>query len=141
MDDAACVSGRESARDLSGDPDCVGHGDGAACETCAERFALDELGHDEGPAVELAEVVNHQNVRMVERRDRPRFSAKPLQAIRIARQLGRQHLQRNGTIELRIVRAVDFPHTACGDLRLDAVAADRAADDGLDGHIQADRGF
>ena len=137
MDDAACVSGCESARDLGGDSDCIGYGDRAAGETLAECFTFHKLGHNERAAVELTEVVNDQNVRMVERRDRARFCVKPLQANRVIREFGGQHLQRHETTELRVVRAVDFTHAACADVFLDAVAADRAADHGMDGHVRA----
>ena len=58
---------------------------------------------------------------MIERRGGSSFLRKTLQALSIGRKGFRQHLNRDRTIEPRIVGAIDLAHTAGTDQRLDFV--------------------
>ena len=71
--DAAPVSGRERAGHLRADIDRLTDGDGPAVHLLPQRLPRDELGDDERAAVDLADVVDHEDVGMVERRGRPRL--------------------------------------------------------------------
>jgi hypothetical protein len=54
-----------------------------------QRVAVEQLHHDEGLAVVLADVVNHADVRMIQRRGDARFAAEALEHLGIRGQLGR----------------------------------------------------
>ena len=66
MHDAARVRRRERARDLCGEVDRLPHLQRSLLEPLPQRLALDELAHHERPAVDLAEIVDDENVRMIE---------------------------------------------------------------------------
>ena len=68
--------------------------------------------------------MDDQDVRMVERRSRPRFRAEAPQSLRIAGNTRRQQLQRHRTIEFAFVSPVDLAHAAETDEGLDFIAAD-----------------
>jgi hypothetical protein len=50
---------------------------------------------------------------MIQRRQHLRFAMKAREPIGVGCKCGRQNLQRDVTIELRIARAVDLTHAAC----------------------------
>jgi hypothetical protein len=54
---------------------------------------------------------------MVERRQNLSFTLKPPEPIRIPRDTGRQHLQRNITLESGIARSIDLAHPTGSDGR------------------------
>src|SRR5262249_60113387 len=60
-------------------------------------------------------VVQGEDVRVVEPRDRARFLLESLQAERIARDVGGQHLDGDGSPEARIARAIHFAHPSCAE--------------------------
>ena len=81
-------------------------------ETRAQGLSLHILGHHERTAVEFADVVDDDDVRMVERRGGARFLMKPLPVDRIA-QLAREELDGDRSIQFFVVREVDLAHAAC----------------------------
>ena len=93
-----------------------------------QRLAFDELADDERPAVELAEIVDDENVRMAERRGRVRFCTEAAHPIGIGGHLARQQLERDVAIELRVVGFVDCTHASFTHTRYDAIRAHGAAD-------------
>ena len=84
----------------------------ALLQALPQRLALDELRDDEGPAVELAEVVDDHDVRVVQTRRGPRFLVEAAQPIAVGGELRRQELERHGPIELGVVREIDLAHPA-----------------------------
>ena len=96
-------------------------------EPLAQRHAFDQLRDDEGPAVQLAEIVNDDDVRMVEARRGVRFLSKPLQPIRVACEILRDQLDGDAAIELLVVRRIDLAHRARADPRQQPVRAERLA--------------
>jgi hypothetical protein len=89
--------------------------------------ALDVL-HDEerdgvraGGGALVADVVQRADVRMVQGRDRARFTLEAL-----AERAG-DRLDRNGAIQPRVDRAIDLAHAAGADLRGDFVDAEARA--------------
>ena len=131
--DAAPMRGRERAGHLRADIDRFTDGDGLTVHLLAERLPRHELGDDERTAVDLADVVDHEDVGMVERRGRSRLDVKAAEALGIARHRGRQELDRHQTIEPGVARAIHLAHAAGTDLRLDEIAAERAADRIIEG--------
>jgi len=75
-----------------------------------ERLALEKLGDDVGSALKGADVMNGQDVRMIERSNRPRLVLETTQTVRITCKLGRKHLDRHITSEPRVAGAVDLTH-------------------------------
>ena len=77
MHEAAGVRGRQRARHLDADLHDVAHRQGALPQALPQRLALDELGHHVGAAIQLAEIVDDDDVRVVQARGGPRFLMKP----------------------------------------------------------------
>ena len=66
--DPTRVRSRQCARDLTRDHEGFIDRQRAALEPLPQRLAIDELADDEGSAVHIAEIVDDEDVRMVERR-------------------------------------------------------------------------
>ena len=105
---------------------------GAAGDALAQRLAVDEFRDQESRAVVIADLVNREDVRVVERRRRPRLVQKTAQSLRIAAQLRPQYLERDRSPERRIDGLVDLAHPAGAEEAEDLVTADSAA--GGQGH-------
>ena len=90
-------------RDLDCLSDRFGRRDGTA-----QRLAVDVLQHE----IAWPDVVQLADVRMVQRRDRPRFVFESAQPIRVIGDWRRENLDGDVAIETRIAGAVDFAHPA-----------------------------
>ena len=112
----------ERARDLGGDPHRVGDGELLlAIQPVPEALALDERHHVVGRALHLARVDEPEDVRMLQRGDRPDLAHEPVGPDHRG-QLGAQDLDRDLAVVLEIVGEVDRGHAALAQLPLDAVA-------------------
>ena len=80
---------------------------------CREILALDEL-HDQRATCRRPslEAVDLRDVRVVERGERLRLALEAHQAIRIAGERRRQHLDGDVAIELRVAGAIHLAHAA-----------------------------
>ena len=67
--------------------------------------------------------MNLRDVRMIERGEDFGFALEPCEPLRITDQPRGQHLDRNGPLQMRIRRAIDFAHTADPDLTVDFIRA------------------
>ena len=88
MDDAGAMRGVERAGDLDGDRQRFRQRQGrtrlsAPRQTLLERFAVEQLHHEEGGAVVIADVEQRADVGVGELRDRARFAVEPLAQLRI----------------------------------------------------------
>ena len=82
----------------------------------AHRAAGDELHDEERTAVVgLADVVDVDDARMLERRTRQRFTEQSLPRRQIPQRFGRQNFDRDLARELRVGRAVHGAHASCAD--------------------------
>ena len=97
-----------------------------------EGPAVDELHHDEVGAVVLAPVEDGDDVGMRQVGGGLGLAPEALDEGAVDRQLGEEHLERDGPIELAIHGAVDLGHAAAGDqvghliaARIDARVFDR----------------
>ena len=110
VDDALLVRGGEAPGDL----ERVVHGlllrNRAGVELAAQRLAFQKLHDGVGDAVLVAEVVDRQDVRMGERRDRLRLALEPGQRSpgSAATDCG-QDLDRDVPIQLLVARPVHLP--------------------------------
>ena len=109
-------------------------------EALPQRLTVDELADDERTRVEVAEIMDHEDIRMIERRRRMCLGMEPAETVGIGGDPWRQQLQRHWTIELRVVRLVDLAHAAGADPLDDAIAADAATDQVVGRAIDQDRG-
>jgi hypothetical protein len=124
VDDARVVRRLHASRDLDRQLERLVDAERPLVETILERVALDVFEDEIAPAVLLLEPVDAGDVRMVELRERLRFALEPLEPAGIRRQILRQRLDRDFTIETRIRREVDDAHPTTPDLAVDGVWAD-----------------
>ena len=64
----------------------------------------------------LLDRIDRDDVRVVEGGDGARFALKAREPLGIARQFGRQHLQRDVAPELGVAGTIDLAHAACAKL-------------------------
>ena len=67
------------------------------------------------------------DVRMVQRREHLRFPFEARKTVRIGGKQFRQHLERDGTIQAGVSRAIDLAHTTGTNRRFDFVGAEARA--------------
>ena len=139
--DAGGVRRRERFRDLHQRLDRALHVDPPRVDERAQRVAGDQLhrqvvhrreARNRGAVAHrrrLANLVDGDDVRVVERRGRPRLLHEPGQPRGVADHVGRQDLQRNRSREHRVAGAVDVPHPALPNQRLDLVLPKRRTDE------------
>ncbi len=90
---------------------------GALTQDRGERFALNELHDDEVSAVVLAPVEDGDDVRVGQVGGGLRLAAEALDEGPVDRELGEQHLERDGAIEFAVDGAVHQGHaTACHEV-------------------------
>ena len=77
-----------------------------------EILALDQLHHDRADAVALLEAVDRGDVRMVQRGQHFGFALEAGQALGIAGDRGRQHLDGDLALEARVDRSIHLAHAA-----------------------------
>ncbi len=92
-----------------------------------ERAALDQLEHEEGNPVLVAEVEDLEDVGMLETGDRPRLLLEPLAIGRFVGEDVGQDLDRHVAIEGGVVGAVDRSHAATTDSLQDPVRTEALA--------------
>src|SRR5678810_556036 len=97
-------------------------------EENGESFiAMELLQGDEGLTVLFADLVNRADVRMIERRRRPRFEPEALGGLRAALQVAWQELQRDVPAKRQILGLIDDAHTARADAAQDPIVGDLSA--------------
>ena len=87
----------------------------------AERVPLHELGRDVELPIELFEGIDGADTGMGQDRGGARFAAKPIAMARLASQLRRDRLERNGAAEAAVRREIHAPHAAAADLAHDGI--------------------
>ena len=113
MDDALAMRLVERVGDLGGDLQRLVERKRPFLEARGQRLAV-EMRHDEVVrAVDVPDVVDAADVRMVQRGDGPRLAFETRAQIGIAGDVTRQDLDRDGAIEARVAGLVDLAHPAC----------------------------
>ena len=126
MDDPTGVRGREATRDSERDGDGLVHRQRPRVETLAQALPFQAFGHEERRAAVLADVVDGEDVRVIERACRSRFVRKAAQALGIAREVRQQDLDRDVAVETFVSGAPHFARAAGPEQSNDGVRADRA---------------
>jgi hypothetical protein len=80
----------------------------AGRDVVRERPPLDQLHGQEAHAVRVLDRVERDDVRVVERGDRPRLALEAGEAVGAGREVGGQHLDRDLAAQAGVARAVDL---------------------------------
>ena len=80
-----------------------------------------------GDAVVLARLVDGDHVRVIDARRGARLGQEALADVVVVDQLGRDHLQRDDTVEPELDGAIDHAHPAAADHAVDPVSGDLRA--------------
>ncbi len=132
MHDAGRVRRRERPRHLPPNLDDRAGGR-ALLDERAQRASFDQLLDDEVPAVRrLADIVDGDDVRVVQRRGGAGFAQKPLDGARLDAGV-EHHLDRHSPVEPGVVRPVHLAHTALTEAVVQAIVAKRCGGHRLDG--------
>jgi hypothetical protein len=121
VDNAFGMRRIEAVGDLNADLQQLGNLDGPPGDPVLERLALQQFHGDKRPAFELADVVNRADIRMVERRGCARFAMKPLDRLRIMRNIFGEKFQRDIPAQARVLGFIDDAHAAAAKFFDDAV--------------------
>jgi hypothetical protein len=89
-----------------------------------QRAALDEFHDEVRPPVQLAAVVNLDDVRMAKASRRFGLAQEPTPLLRLSVRAGQQHLQGDGTVETEVTGLVHDAHAAETEHRLYLVPRD-----------------
>jgi hypothetical protein len=127
VDHALCMRGAQRARDL----ERHARGDlrrdlGLILGELFERRAGEQLGRDEADLGALAAVVvDLEDARMAQARDRHGLTREAVARFRCALQMGMHHLERDEPVQACVARAIDRSHAAMADLVDDFILLDR----------------
>jgi hypothetical protein len=105
-----------------------GSGQRATAQPLLEADAFEQLHRQKHPPVDLFDLVNRADARMVERGRGPRFALETVDRRAVARERLRQELQRDGAPELDVERLEDHTHPAAADLLENLIMRDGFAD-------------
>lgn len=131
MEDTVFMGMGQRLGDLPGVPQQRLDRQAARRNRLRERPALDELHDDEVLAAVFPDLVDRANVRVVERGGRAGLAQQALARGLVAAVVRRQHLQGHVAAQHHVAGAVDHPHPAGAELRVDAVMAQHAAEHGV----------
>ena len=119
----------ERVRDLAADRERAGGVERALrAQERPEVRALDEAHREVEAAVDVAGVVDRNDVRVLERHRELRLAREALVEALVERELGRDQLQRDRSLQAQVVGAVDDAHPAPADQLLDAIAEEVGSD-------------
>ena len=126
MDDPGVVRLGDSLRRLNRDFERAADRQRAFQYQLPNGLPVDELRDDVGPRLHLADFVNRQNVRVVERGGRLRFRDESPQPVAIGRRVSGQDLDRDLASQPRIARLPHLAHPAGSEAEQDLVGTDAA---------------
>ena len=112
MDDAVIVGGFERFGDLPRDRQCFVDRNRSARDSLRQVLAFDEFHHQCSDTARLFQSVNVRDVRVIQRCEHLRFATESGEAIGIVGNGGKQDLDRNVAIQLRVAGAIDLTHPA-----------------------------
>ena len=127
------VCGLESARDLIENIECLVKRHTTTLEPLVEGFADEMFHHEVAPLIgQRADGCDIDDVRMMERRQRARLALESRERMRVSAHRRRDHLERDPTPELEVLRAIDDAHRAGTELAVYFVVIDDRAARQLD---------
>ena len=93
--------------------------------------AIEKLHHDERMPILIADIVNHADVGMIERRSSLCFALEACQRLRVSRYFIREKLECHETVQSGVLGLVDHTHTATAEFLDDEVVRDGLANHGV----------
>ena len=127
MDDALAVGRIQRLGNLDGDAEGLTNRNGRHGETFGQRVSLEQLHHEKGNAVLLADVVERADVGVAHAGNCARFSLEAIELRVVDCACRRQDLDGDGSIEACITRAIDLAHATGAKSGDDFVGADPRA--------------
>ena len=124
MNDSFGVRGIEGVGDLDSQRDQCFQFHGTPGGAVLQRRAFQKLHGNKRFPILFADVIDSADVGMIQGRCGLCFSLKPDKAMRIPGNILRQKLERDETVETRVLRLVNDPHPATTELLDDAVVGD-----------------
>ncbi len=118
----------ERVRYLGAEPRDLVDGHRLAVGQVLERLAVHQLHDQEVATLLLCELVDRADVRVIQRRGRPRLPLEPRQRLGILGQGIGQELERHLPAEDQVLGLVDHAHAAAPELLEDLVVGDGGAD-------------
>ena len=100
---------------LHGNLDGLRRGKRSCLDHAPQGFPADQFGSDPVSGAVAADVVDGDDVVVIQGAGRARFPLETGDAVRIARQTRRQHLDGHIALQPRIARAPDFAHAAASE--------------------------
>src|SRR5688572_8433318 len=125
--DALAMCGFERLGDLSCRPECFGNCQWSCPEPIGERQPVDQFEHQATNILGLLKTVDCGDVRMVERREDPRFTLEAATSIVIGGKRRRQDLDRHIATKSRVASAVHVTHATATHELLHLIATDPPA--------------
>ncbi len=123
MHDAAQVRVAQRVGDVAQHAHDVARRDAAVADTVGERFAVHQRHDEKDVPVELVGAMDRHDARMRQAAGGASFAKEPFADLRIAGEMRRQRLDRDGPIELHISRGVDHAHASAPDFALELILA------------------
>ncbi len=113
MNEVVSVSGIQSLGDLTENIYCpLGCDRAVLVEQPADINAVHQAHVDEQPAIDLAEVMNRDDVRFPQPRSNVRLALESLQVLPISRERFGQELECDVSVTVCVVRLVNLAHSA-----------------------------
>jgi hypothetical protein len=112
MDDPALVRRLKAFGQLPCDSDDFIERRWTDGESFGQGWTFDKFEHERHDPCALLETVDRPDVRMIQRGERTRLLFETSEAVGILREEVRKYLDRDGTMKLRVVRAIDLTHAA-----------------------------
>ena len=127
MNDPALVRRLQAFGKLSRDPNDFVERQWTDGESFGQGRTLDEFEHERRDACALLQAVDCPDVRMIQRGERTSLLLEAGESVGILREEVGQYLDRDRTLELRVVRAIDLAHAARAEPGLDPKRTQLAA--------------
>ncbi len=124
VNDALGVRGGEAVGDLAGDLGRALGGNRSGIQPLRQRLALQQLCHGERDAPVRARVVDGEDARVIQGRNRVRFVLEAAQAVLVVCRRVVEHLERDFPAETAVARAIDLSHSSLPEGREDLVRAE-----------------
>ena len=121
VNDPGRVGPGEPIRDPGSDLERLSRGDRSRGDQLAQGRSLDQFHGHVRLGVRPTDLVDRDDVRVIQGRSGTRLPLEAVQALRVRRNLGRQHLQGDLAPEPRVPRPVHLSHPACANLAQDFV--------------------
>src|SRR5215471_13815710 len=129
MDDSGLVRRREGRSDLNGDVERGYHRHLPFDQNLSQRQPLDEFGGDEMRRAVIADLVNGDDVRVVERAGRPGLLLEPEQSLIVLRSFVEQQLERYLSFQPHVAGQINLSHSAGANRRNDLVSVESCSSD------------